>query len=163
MLETFQLLVTNGTVVSAPPNVIDKVIELSNTFLVVGIPAVVGLITAVASIVKAFSNSKKVDDAMDIGINGGKTAITFGQKITEHINEFVPFFNAVYEMLPDDKKKELERRGLTIDYVDKRAKTALAQINKLKGALPDKVDPDHDNTLPREDNLAITIPKPKAS
>ena len=41
---------------------------------------------------------------MDIGINGGKAAITFGQKITEHINGFIPFFNAVYEMLPDDTK-----------------------------------------------------------
>jgi hypothetical protein len=65
---------------------------------------------------------------MDIGINGGKAAITFGQKITEHINGFIPFFNAVYEMLPDDTKKELDRRGITIDYIDKRVKTALAQI-----------------------------------
>jgi hypothetical protein len=84
---------------TAPPDIIGKIIDLSNTFLVVGIPAIVGLITAAASFVKSQSNSKKVDNAMDIGINGGKAAITFGQKITEHINEFVPFFNAVYEML----------------------------------------------------------------
>jgi hypothetical protein len=57
-------------------------------------------------------------------------------------------------MLPDDIKKELDWRGITIGYIDKRAKTALAQIKKLKGALPDKADSDLNHTLPREDNLA---------
>ena len=50
----------------------------------------------------AHNNSKKVDNARDIGINGGKAAM-FRQKITELA--FIPFFNAVYEMLPDDIRK----------------------------------------------------------
>ena len=155
MFEILQVLGTNTTAVVTPPDFIDRIIELSNTMLIVGIPAVIGVITAVASIIKTFSNSKKVDDAMDIGINGGKTAITFGQKVTENINEFVPFVKAIYELLPEEKKRELEQRGLTVEYLDKRAKTSLAQINKLKGALSKKVDPDLDDTLPREDNLAV--------
>jgi hypothetical protein len=155
MFEILQVLGTNTTAVVTPPDFIDRIIELSNTMLIVGIPAVIGLITAVASIIKTFSNSKKVDGAMDMGINGGKTAITFGQKVTENINEFVPFVKAIYELLPEEKKRELEQRGLTVEYLDKRAKTSLAQINKLKGALPKKVDPDLDDTLPREDNLAV--------
>jgi hypothetical protein len=161
MFEILQVLGTNATAVVTPPDFVDRLIDLSNTLFIVGIPAVVGLVTAVASIIKTSSNSKKVKDAMDIGINGGKTAITFGQKVTENINEFVPFFKVMYEMLPDEKKNELEQRGLTVEYIENRAKTSLAQINKLKGALPKKVgdiplDPDLDSTLPREDNLAVT-------
>jgi hypothetical protein len=169
MFEILQVLGTNTTTaVVTPPDFIDRLIELSNTLFIVGIPAVVGLITAVASIIKTSSNSKKVKDAMDIGINGGKTAITFGQKVTENINEFVPFFKVMYEMLPEEKKKELEQRGLTVEYLDNRAKTSLAQINKLKGALPSKVgdiplDPDLDNTLPREDNLSVAAPSQATS
>jgi hypothetical protein len=55
--------------------------------------------------IKSQNNSKKVDNARDIGINGGKAAM-FRPKITELA--FIPFFNAVYEMLPDDIKKELD-------------------------------------------------------
>jgi hypothetical protein len=162
MFEILQVLGTNTTTaVVTQPDLVTRVIDLSNTLLVVGIPAVVGLGTAIASIIKASSNSKKVKDAMDIGIHGGKTAITFGQKVTENINEFVPFFKVMYEMLPEEKKKELEQKGLTVEYMENRAKTSIAQINKLKGALPKKVgdiplDPDLDSTLPREDNLAVT-------
>jgi hypothetical protein len=129
----------NGSVVEVAPA--DSIDSLLTTIFTVAIPAVIGLATAIAAIVRSFAKDKKSQDALDTAIAGFKYADTLSKKVYDNYVASGASKTAsqmIIDRLEPDQKAVLQEQTNKIPDVQKKLEALTAQINKLKSELPDR-------------------------
>lgn len=127
----------NGTVVQVAPA--DAIDDLLNTIFTVAIPAIIGLATAIAAIVRSFAKDKKSQDALDTAIAGFKYADTLAAKVHDNYvasGASKTASNMIIDRLQPDQKAALQEQTNKIPDVEKKLEALSAQMNKLRSELP---------------------------
>lgn len=130
---------------------VDDIIGLTNTIFVVAIPAVTGLIIAIAGLI---GNKKIKDEAETVG----QLAMTFSQKLLYYLQAYGPSVKYIEsivskDLTPEQKAKLDLIRSNTKD-IDQVIQAATAQLEVFRSKLPEKVNPDISlPDLPREQDF----------
>ena len=112
--------------------------------------AVVPMIVASLSYVKARSHDPKINEALDTGIAVGKLATATANKALENKESIKSALQMGLSVVPQDQQQVITQKQTLIDQLTKEISATSAQINQLKPMIPGKANADTITNLPRE-------------